>query len=291
MNISFIVPAFNCAGFLPETIASIYDNNFESGDEVIIVNDASTDDTLNVIYKLQAKYPGIKTFSHHINKGSAAASRNTGIDNSHNSLLFCLDADNILTSGSIKHLKKLLINKNADAAAFGEIRFFLSESGKYTHKWILKEKISLFDCINNVTQTPCSGGNYLFTKKSWKKAGRYIESTGGAYDSWAFAFNQLAKGCEMVTLPETYYLHRHGYESTFIKDVGIRNTSITILGLMLPFLQIFHPDDVNYIMSESGRHNWFEQIDKRPIRLKEEFKSGFLKKTIRKARSVISQKR
>ena len=44
-KISFIIPAYNCADTLVESIESIFDGNFEDGDEVIIVNDASTDKT------------------------------------------------------------------------------------------------------------------------------------------------------------------------------------------------------------------------------------------------------
>lgn len=36
-NISFIIPAFNCAETIGETIDSIYDGNFSNGDEVIII--------------------------------------------------------------------------------------------------------------------------------------------------------------------------------------------------------------------------------------------------------------
>ena len=52
-NISFIIPAYNCAKFLPDTINSIFNGNFTAGDEVIIIDDASTDKTLKIAEKLQ----------------------------------------------------------------------------------------------------------------------------------------------------------------------------------------------------------------------------------------------
>ena len=123
-KISFIIPAYNCANIIVESIESIFNGNFEDGDEVIIVNDASTDKTLQIINGLQKKYPAIKTISHNINKGSAAAGRNTGIDYSKNDLISCLDSDNILAPGAVPVLKKYMSEQNADAAAFGEIHFF-----------------------------------------------------------------------------------------------------------------------------------------------------------------------
>ena len=44
-NISFIIPAYNCAKFLSDAVNSIFNGNFAVGDEVIIVDDASTDNT------------------------------------------------------------------------------------------------------------------------------------------------------------------------------------------------------------------------------------------------------
>jgi glycosyltransferase involved in cell wall biosynthesis len=277
MNISFIIPAYNCAATLSEAVASVYDDNFSEGDEVIIVNDASTDNTASVIKELQLQYPAITTFHHNINKGSAGAARNTGVDNATNELLFCLDADNILIEGSIKRLKEYFIIQKADAAAFGEIHFFIDKSRKISHKWILNDEISLLDNINSPHSTPCSTGNYLFTKESWKRVGRYAENIGGAYDSWAFGTMQLATGSKMITLPGTFYLHRHGYESTFVKDSKKRNTSLTILQVLLPIIDIFDTDDVNYITSEKGRYCWFEEINKRPLRLRKENTKTFFR--------------
>ena len=43
--VSFIVPAYNCARTIRQTIGSIFEGNFEAGDEIIVVDDCSTDST------------------------------------------------------------------------------------------------------------------------------------------------------------------------------------------------------------------------------------------------------
>ncbi len=193
-NISFIVPAFNCADTIKDSIESIYKGNFVEGDEVVIINDASTDNTLEISLELQKKYPAITVITHNINKGSAAAGRNTGIDVSKNNLIFCLDSDNILNENSIPTLKKSLLENNADVAAFGRLDYFIKDKNKTTHAWIFKKGIiELQDALTG-DYWPGPSGNYLFTKESWKRAGRYDESIGGAYDSWAFGIKQLATG-------------------------------------------------------------------------------------------------
>ena len=50
-NISFIMPAYNCADTIEESVDSIFNGNFTDGDELIIVNDGSTDNTEKVLDK------------------------------------------------------------------------------------------------------------------------------------------------------------------------------------------------------------------------------------------------
>jgi hypothetical protein len=76
LHISFIIPAYNCAETINEAVESIAKGNIEPGDEVVIVNDASTDHTGTVLQRIQEKYDFVKLVSHAKNKGGAAA-RNT----------------------------------------------------------------------------------------------------------------------------------------------------------------------------------------------------------------------
>ena len=124
MNISFIIPCYNCEATLEDAVSSVYEDNFSPGDEVILVDDCSTDTTPGLIEKLKIKYPGIIVSKHNINKGSAAASRNTAIDIASHELLFCLDSDNMLMPGTVSILKQFLLENNLAAAAFGEIWYF-----------------------------------------------------------------------------------------------------------------------------------------------------------------------
>lgn len=264
-NISFIIPAYNCEKTITETIESIFNGNFYNGDEIIIINDASTDKTLEIAIGLKSIHPEIKIYSHNINKGSAAASRNTGIDNSTNDLIFCLDADNVLEPKSIEKLKGYLFDQKADISTFGEIHYFIKNIKEITHKWIYKKEIELQDALSG-DYWPGPSGNYLFTKESWLKAGRYNESIGGAYDSWAFGIKQLATGAKMVALRNSHYFHRCGYDSTFVRDEKKLKPSIIGLCTLLPFLHLIDESDVEYIMSKENRENWLENLKNRPIK-------------------------
>lgn len=268
--VSFVVPAYNCAATIRESIESILQGNFSDGDEIIIVNDCSTDETGEVIENLSAHNPSIRVLNHLVNKGCAAAGRNTAIEHAKNPLIFCLDADNILAPSSIQPLKELLLETGADSATFQEMRFF-DYGGKQedtTHKWIYKEGfISLSDALSG-SYWPGPSGNYLFTRESWLRAGRYNEFAGVALDSWAFGIRQLATGSSMITLPNSWYYHRAGYRSTYVRHARKRNLSLVALEILIPFLDLVEDADIEYIMGQEGRYTWFESLSQRPLRVK-----------------------
>ena len=267
-SISFVIPAYNCQHTLAEAVDSIYSGNFTKGDEVIIVDDASEENTFDVAKSLQKKYPAVHIYRHHYNKGSAAAGRNTAIDQSRNELIFCLDADNVLAPQSIPTLKEYMIRSGCDVAVFRELRYFTKKTKDVTHTWVFPETVTLQDCFSTY-QFPGASGNYLFTKESWIRAGRYNESVGGACDSWAFGFCQLATGSKMISMPHSFYYHRYGYQSAYVRDSKAKNISLTRLQIILPHLHLFEDKDISYIMSEKGRYSWFDNLEKHPIRLKQ----------------------
>jgi glycosyltransferase involved in cell wall biosynthesis len=87
--ISVIIPCYNQAHFLGEAIESLLGQTY-SNVEVIVVNDGSTDDTVEVA----ARYPGVRCLSQK-NQGLSAA-RNAGIRASQGGYLVFLDADDRL---------------------------------------------------------------------------------------------------------------------------------------------------------------------------------------------------
>jgi glycosyltransferase involved in cell wall biosynthesis len=266
--ISFIIPAFNCAGTLSAAVQSIYAGNLGAGDEIVVVNDGSTDETQAVIDDLAARHPEVRWFRHRHNKGSAAAGRNTGIDQARSELLFCLDADNVLAPNSLPRLKQFLLERKADAASFQEFLFFQSDIGEITHRWRCKEgTVTLGDALCTDVW-PGPDGNYLFTRASWLKAGRYHESVGGAIDSWAFGVAQLATGSRLLVLPGSFYYHRWGHASACVRARDEATRSLKALQVLLPHLDLLLDEDVEYLFSKQGRETWYGNLPRRPLRIK-----------------------
>jgi glycosyltransferase involved in cell wall biosynthesis len=269
LNTSFVVPAFNCASTIPASLTSIIADNIGPSDEILVVDDASSDDTASVLQQVPDSEGRVRVVTHRYNKGTAAASRNTGIAEAANNLVFCLDADNILEARSIDPLVKHMFASGADIAAFGEIRYFKSTPADVTHSWIFKEGITLADALAG-PQWPGPSGNYLFTRQSWLRAGRYHEPTleNPTLDSWVFGIRQLATGSTMVTLPGTWYFHRYGHESHYVQNKDRGSQSLAALIGLMPFLDMLEPEDVEYVFSKEARLTWYDALADRPLKVK-----------------------
>lgn len=268
-RISFVVPAFNCGQTIASTLESIAINNLEPRDEVIVVDDASTDATSQILDDLRQRYPFVRVLRHRLNKGTAAAARNTGIEAASNDLIFSLDSDNVLAQRSIRPLAERLFRTGADAAAFGEIHFFKVNTEEVTHRFIFGADITLADALAG-HHWPGPSGNYLFTRESWSRAGRYHEPSleNPTLDSWIFGIRQLGTGSKMVTLPGMWYFHRHGHESHYMRNWKRGSQSLAGLIGLVPLLDMLDERDVDYIFGPRGRYVWYEQLERRPLRLR-----------------------
>ena len=264
-NISFFIPAYNCAATIEESVDSIMQTNFHKGDELIITNDCSTDTTAEALVNLTKKYPDIIVFQHTVNKGGAAA-RNKCIENSKNELLFCLDADNVLAPASITSLKNYLLINKADVASFQHQHFFLNDKLNPEYIWTLPAgEFNHTDCYSG-GNSPGQHGNYLFTKTSWLNAKGYAEGTG-ALDTWTFGLRQAITGARMVILKDTYYYHRLDYKNSYWMqdaEANLWSVSVKAAYALMPFIEIIDEDFVDYMLGKA-KYTWFYNLKKTPV--------------------------
>lgn len=265
MTISYFIPAFNCAPTVAASVASILEGNLEPGDELLIADDGSTDETPRILAELATAHPEIRLLRHPRNLGGGAA-RNTCVRHARHALLFCLDSDNLLAPGSVRPLMRFMKSRQADVAAFGELHYFMDDPAHVSHASTFKtDPVTLADCLSEPL-VPGSSGNYLFTRESWIRAGGYPE-TARALDAWGFGLRQVATGARMLAMPGSHYHHRIGHASYYVREARRNDTSHLATRLLLPFLDLIEPEDVSYLLGDMGRELWFSQLEERPVRV------------------------
>lgn len=105
MKISIIIPFYNLADYIERALCSALSQTY-SDIEFILVNDASTDTSIDKVHgllKTHKRSEAVKLIEHSKNRGVAAA-RNTGLDHSIGDYVFFLDGDDELPVNAIEDL-------------------------------------------------------------------------------------------------------------------------------------------------------------------------------------------
>ncbi|MFV3404609.1 glycosyltransferase family 2 protein [Pseudomonas sp. NY15463] len=103
--ISLVVPAYNYAKLLPRALDSVL-CQWADDLELIVVNDGSRDNTLEVLAGYVARYPQLQVIDQ-ANAGASAA-RNNAIAKAQGRYVLLLDADDELTPGALEALREVL---------------------------------------------------------------------------------------------------------------------------------------------------------------------------------------
>lgn len=112
---SVIISAYNVEEYIERAINSVLDQDFRDY-EIIVVEDKSTDETLNKIKQYDGK---IKIIENIENKGLGGV-RNIGIEHATGEYIIHLDGDDTLYSTStLKKIDKVIGSKKPDIAFFG----------------------------------------------------------------------------------------------------------------------------------------------------------------------------
>ena len=116
--ISVVITLYNYAAYISECLQSLEDSNtatIPGGIEVVIVNDASTDDSLaKAIRALQTSRHPVRIIDKRFNTGLADA-RNIGLETARAPYAFILDADNMVLSHALEQLYNKIVTEHSAA--------------------------------------------------------------------------------------------------------------------------------------------------------------------------------
>ena len=106
-TLTFVVPAYNMTEYLERCVMSLIAAKRNNDIEVLIVDDGSSDGTLEMAQKFEARYPGIVRAIHQANKGHGGAV-NTGIAAASGMYVKVVDADDWVGPESLEQVMAVL---------------------------------------------------------------------------------------------------------------------------------------------------------------------------------------
>jgi len=196
-TLTVVIPAYNYAQYIEECIQSVLDQSVKA-DEIIVVDDESTDNTKEIV----AKYP--VTYIFQKNKGLSGA-RNTGIKAATSEYIMCLDADDMLRPDAIKEHMKLA---EPDAIAQCGLMYFGMQNA------VFRPMGATYESLLKTNTVYC---NSVYPKKAWEKVGGYDESElmRLGLEDWEFWIRLTKAGYKVNTGDYIGLLYRrHGATMT-----------------------------------------------------------------------------
>lgn len=153
IKVSVVIPVYNGEKYISSTLESLLNQDFDNY-EIVIVNDGSTDNTLNEIKKIIEKRTNRGKIVRLINQENYGVSvaRNKGLRNSNGKYIMFFDSDDLMDSSCLRKMHKKAKKENAEIVACG----FDKLDSKYN---IRIPYIKRFDYIDGVIE-----GYYLIDK-------------------------------------------------------------------------------------------------------------------------------
>ncbi|WGK69965.1 glycosyltransferase family 2 protein [Candidatus Haliotispira prima] len=112
IKVSIIIPVYNVERYLRECLESVINQTLEQI-QIIIVNDASPDNSWKIIEEYKNRNPKIEVLTHEQNLG-ANESRNTGLSAVKGQYIFFLDNDDTISLDACEKLYNIAVQHDAD---------------------------------------------------------------------------------------------------------------------------------------------------------------------------------
>ena len=120
MEISFIIPVFNGESYIEKCIGSILKWNRKPKIEILVIDDGSTDKTVNLCEKIALSDTRVQFFS--IENSGQSIARNYGMKQCSGKYICFVDADDRVDAEEIFHMWDIAEKENADVIMGGYFR-------------------------------------------------------------------------------------------------------------------------------------------------------------------------
>lgn len=121
-SVTIVIPAYNEERYIGKCLASCIDQT-SAPDEIIVVNNKSTDNTASIVHRYQAENPHIDIQLLEQNKHQGIApTRNHGFDRARSDIIARTDADSVIAKDWVETIRRRFEDPDIDAAS-GPIGF------------------------------------------------------------------------------------------------------------------------------------------------------------------------
>ena len=245
--VSIIVPIYNAAPYLQETLDSIIASTYRPI-EVVMVDDGSKDDSLTIAQDICNKHPECRVLSQ-ANSGVSVA-RNKAIRNANGTYILPVDADDKIADTFIEKAVKILENEQ-NIRVVGCRCWMFGEENK---EW----KLPTFShtLLARKNMIPATA---LYRKIDWERCGGYCEEEIYRED-WDFWLSMMELGGTFYKLDEILFYYRISTGSRRVLAKGRKKIIVDAINRRHPnYLKKYLGGPLHYHRSWSKLINFFRR--------------------------------
>jgi len=204
--VSIIVPAYNATDYLEKNVKT-YLSQTLSNIEVIIVDDGSTDHTLQVAKTLQHYDKRVKVITK--NNGGLSSARNAGVPVATGKYIFFIDPDDYMDDDTLEVLYESIEDTESDVAVIGYDLVYGNKRQK-PGLWIQelfsesKRKMQLKD-MPGILQASTAWGKLI--RNSFYRENNLSFYDGILYEDQPFTAEMYAKATNGIDIVAEYKIH------------------------------------------------------------------------------------
>lgn len=202
--ISVVIPCHNYGRFLGEAVASV-ERQSRPADELVVVDDGSTDETATIVAELARSRPRLVTISRTPARG-AAATFNDAVRASHGDLVVILSADDRLSPEYLARCEAALVTDAAADFAYCSSKLFGAVERV--------DPAPPFDARRLMRRNFLSGSS-MFRRAMFDRVGGFREDI--PWEDWEFWVHAVATGSHGVAVEGCWLEYRK-------HEAGSRNT-------------------------------------------------------------------
>lgn len=251
-KVSVIVPVYNSEKELRPCLDSLVEQT-EKDIEIIVIDDGSTDKSIEIEEEYKNNYSNIKVYKNQVNLGQSET-RNRGIQLAEGDYITFLDSDDYVNPEMYEELYKAAIDNNMPELIVTGLTFVKGdEYRKCDLSFIAKQPSTIIhpqETPDQVFFESPSLCNKLFRKDTIKN---YPFLKVSAWEDIAFSFSKFLEANTVVIKPTLNYFYRRDINSGVSAQNFKENDKITDIFIVA--------DELEKELRRSGKYDFFaEQI-------------------------------
>ncbi len=214
MDFSVIIPAYNVSAIIERAIRSAAAQTLPPL-EILVIDDCSTDNTVEVVRALAREMPSLRLLSTPSNGGVSAA-RNVGLREAKADWVALLDADDAWKPGRLKRLSEVASATSADFVADNQVLWDPVAEAQFKSAYYQlpepQKQITLLDVFRADDNFNFSKASFTLMKPIWRRKFladhklEYNESMKIGEDFFLLV-ESLFNGAKVILIREAYYIY------------------------------------------------------------------------------------